>query len=259
MTNETQNNRIHFLYRATNLVNDKIYIGQSVDTTSRWRGHRRDAADPKVPFHFAIKKYGAHNFNFEIIATCKGQDNANYLETELVAQYDSYVSNGKGYNASHGGMNAPKSEEWIQKMKDWHASLTSEERAVISAKQAAATYNQIATQGHPSQDKLRTEEQKARMSAAQQALDKNTIYTEEVRQRMSEAHIGITDSEETKAKKAESAKEAWEKRIDYSRKCEAPGCEVSGKAKYKIINNIRYCNKHGLRMLRYSRLDTLDS
>jgi hypothetical protein len=74
---------------------------------------------------------------------------------------------------------------------------------------------------------------------------------------MSEAHLGIKDSEDTKQRKAESAKEAWKERIDYSRKCAAPGCEISGKAKYKIINGIRYCNKHGLRMLRYGRLDCL--
>ena len=74
---------------------------------------------------------------------------------------------------------------------------------------------------------------------------------------MSEVHIGIKDSEETKQRKSESAKEAWDKRIDYSRKCSAPGCEVSGKAKYKIINGVRYCNKHGLRMLRYGRIDCL--
>lgn len=69
--------------------------------------------------------------------------------------------------------------------------------------------------------------------------------------------MGYKDSEETKQRKSESATEAWEKRIDYSRKCEAPGCEASGKVKYKIINGIRYCNKHGLRMLRYGRIDTL--
>jgi hypothetical protein len=88
-------------------------------------------------------------------------------------------------------------------------------------------------------------------------LENPIEYTEEIRQHMSEVHIGIKDSEETKAKKSESAKEAWDKRIDYSRKCDAPGCEVSGKAKYKIINGIRYCNKHGLRLLRYNRLDCL--
>jgi hypothetical protein len=32
---------------------------------------------------------------------------------------------------------------------------------------------------------------------------------------------------------------------------------VAGKAKYKIIEGARYCNMHGLRMLRYGRLDVL--
>jgi group I intron endonuclease len=120
MHEETRNqiDRIIYLYRVTCTINQKVYIGQTVDSNSRWRGHRRDAANPKVPFHFAIRKHGAHNFEFEIIACCKGQDNANDLETLLVAQYDSYVSHGKGYNASHGGMNAPKSEEWKKKASE---------------------------------------------------------------------------------------------------------------------------------------------
>src|SRR5271163_2921813 len=123
MTNETlnQNDRIIYLYRVTCLINNKIYIGQTVDPSSRWRGHKRDAANPKVPFHHAIKKYGADNFDFEVIVSCRGQDNANELETELVKQYHSYVTNGGGYNATHGGFNAPKSEAWRQAMRDWHA------------------------------------------------------------------------------------------------------------------------------------------
>lgn len=259
MTNEIliQNERIIYLYRIICLINNKIYIGQTVDPTSRWRGHRRDSATPKVPIQFAIKKHGAHNFEFEIIATCKGQDNANEAETELVKQYNSFVSGGKGYNATHGGMNAPKSELWFKAMEKWRNSLSIEERAEISKKQSEATQKQIEIKGHPSQGTKRTPEQSKILSQARK--DHPVEYTEEIRQRMSEAHIGIKDSNETKAKKAESAKEAWDKRIDYSRKCEAPGCEVHGKAKYKIIQGVRYCNKHGLRMLRYGRLDCLSS
>lgn len=255
MHDKIQNNRIHYLYRVINKINGKVYIGQTVKPSARWWQHRNDSADPKIPFHYAIKKYGVENFEFEVIATCKGFDNANEIETLLVAQYESHISKNKGYNVTHGGMNAPKTEDFKQMMRDWHASLTSEERAEISKKQSNATQQQIAEKGHPALGTKRTDEQKANISAALKALDKEAIYTEEVRKHMSEAHIGIKDSEETKAKKAESAKEAWEKRIDYSRKCEAPGCEVSGKAKYKIINGVRYCNKHGLRMLRYNRLD----
>ncbi len=92
--------QIIYLYRITCNINNKNYIGQTVDPTSRWRGHRRDSANPTVPIQFALNKYGTHNFEFEIIATCKGQDNANELETALVIQYDSFVNNGKGYNGN---------------------------------------------------------------------------------------------------------------------------------------------------------------
>jgi group I intron endonuclease len=257
MTNETHGqNRIIYFYRITNLINKKVYIGQSVDPTSRWRAHRRDSAEPKVPIQFAIKKHGAHNFEFEVIASCKTQDDANETETELVRQYDSFVTNGKGYNATHGGMNAPKSELWKQAMRDWHASLSSEERAAISKKQSESFTKYIKENGHIALGTKRTPEQLKKMS--QIRLANPVDYTPEKRQHMSEAHIGIKDTEETKKNKSDSAKVAWSERISYDGiKCHALGCEVAGKAKYKIIDNVRYCNKHGLRILRYGRLDRI--
>jgi predicted GIY-YIG superfamily endonuclease len=105
-------NRIRHLYKITNMINQKLYIGQTLEPNKRWHEHKRSAAIPKVPIHFAIKKYGNHNFTFEVIAACRSVDDANHLETELVKQYDSYAGNGKGYNATYGGMNAPKTPEW---------------------------------------------------------------------------------------------------------------------------------------------------
>lgn len=251
--------QIWSLYRITNKINGKIYIGQAADLSKRWSDHRRAVRlnKPTQVIHHAMIKYGLDNFEFEVIASCKTQDDANFLETELVEQHDSFVANDKGYNATYGGMNAPKSEVFRQMMRDWHASLTPEERAEISRQQSEATIRQIAEKGHPATGRIVSEEEKELHRKAR--LENPIEYTEELRQKMSEAHIGLKDSEETKQRKSESATEAWEKRIDYSRKCEAPGCDVSGKAKYKIIDGIRYCNKHGLRMLRYGRLDTLDS
>lgn len=246
--------QIWSLYRITNKINGKIYIGQAADLSKRWSDHRRAVRlnKPTQAIHYAMIKYGLDNFEFEIIASCTTQDDANFTETQLVEQYQSHVSTDKGYNVTLGGMNAPKTEEFKQMMRNYHASLSSEERAEISRQQSEATFRQIAEKGHPGLGTKRTEEQKANISAALKALDKEAIYTDEVRQHMSEAHVGIKDSEETKAKKSKSAKQAWEKRIDYSRKCSAPGCEASGKIKYKIIDGIRYCNKHGLRMLRHN-------
>lgn len=229
---------MHYLYRITNQINGKVYIGQTNKPEYRWYQHRSYAAGnkPKQYIHNAMSKYGIENFTFDVIATCLTQENADETESLLIIQYDSRNKE-YGYNLMIGGSHGGHSEETKQKQRE-------------------ATLQQIAEKGHPSLGKIRSDEARANMSAAQQAIDRTNMYTEEVRQKMSESHIGITDSEETKAKKSESAKEAWEKRIDYSRKCEAPGCHINGKAKYKIIEGVRYCNKHGLRMLRYGRLDS---
>jgi group I intron endonuclease len=253
---QSQENRIIYLYRITCLVNHKIYVGQSVDPTSRWRAHRRDAADPKVPIQFAIKKHGAHNFEFEVIASCKNQDDANELETFLVAQYDSYVANGKGYNATHGGFNAPKSEQWLQAMRDWHASLSPEERFKISQKQSISYTKYIEENGHPALGTKRTDEQRANMSIAQKAVENR--FSEEALQKMSEVHMGHKDSEETKQKKSESATAAWAERISYDGiRCSVPDCQVMGKHHYIFLENVRYCRTHGQRLRRTGSLELI--
>lgn len=108
--------RIHHLYRITNTINGKVYIGRSIDTNSRWRSHRREAAQekPVMAITRAIKKYGNNAFEFEVIAGCKTWEDANETETLLVQQYNSQVPN--GYNVALGGINAPKSEEWKRKV-----------------------------------------------------------------------------------------------------------------------------------------------
>lgn len=230
---------MHYLYRITNQLNGKVYIGQTIDIKGRWSAHKSNAKNPEKTgqyIHRAMAKYGVDNFTFENIATCIMQEDADETENSLISQYDSRNKE-FGYNLKTGASYGGHSKETKQK-------------------QSEATYRQIATQGHPAAGRIVTEEEKELHRKAR--LENPIKYTPELRQKMSEAHIGIKDSEETKQKKSESAKEAWADRIDYSRKCEAPGCDVSGKAKYKIIDGVRYCNKHGLRMLRYGRLNSLE-
>lgn len=111
-------NKIWTLYRITNIINNKIYIGQTIVPTKRWYDHCRSSSNPKVPISFAIRKYGNHNFTFEVIASCRSQEDANELETLLVKQYNSFVNDGYGYNATYGGMNAPKTDEWKKKVSE---------------------------------------------------------------------------------------------------------------------------------------------
>ena len=71
---------MQFLYKITNIVNNKIYIGQTKEPHNRWYQHSRDAANPTKIIHHAINKYGVHNFTFEVIATARTKDDSNILE-----------------------------------------------------------------------------------------------------------------------------------------------------------------------------------
>lgn len=228
---------MHYLYRITNQLSGKVYIGQTNDPDYRWYQHRSYAKGNKHKqyIHRAMSKHGVENFVFDVIAGCKSQEDTDETESLLIVQYDSRNKE-KGYNLMVGGSHGGHSEETKQKQRE-------------------ATLKQIETRGHPAQGHVWTNEQRANMSIVQKQVENR--FDEEALKKMSESHIGHKDSEETKAKKSEAAKIAWEERIDYSRQCQAPGCTVSGKAKYKIIDGVRYCNMHGLRMLRYGRLETL--
>jgi len=94
---------MHYLYKITNLLNNKIYIGQTVQPTRRWYQHRRESAKPTKAIHYAINKYGAHNFIFEVIAMSKTQADTDLVEIMLIQQYQSHYFTNNGYNMSMGG------------------------------------------------------------------------------------------------------------------------------------------------------------
>lgn len=60
------------IYKITNIINKKVYIGQSIDIEKRWGEHKRNAFNPNThtynyPLYRAIRKYGLTNFEFEVI------------------------------------------------------------------------------------------------------------------------------------------------------------------------------------------------
>jgi len=111
--------KIYSLYCITNIVNNKVYIGQTIALKQRWYDHKRAAKNnPNQIIHHAMIKYGIENFMFESITSCKTQDDANEVEVLLIIQYESHISMGKGYNVSNGGNNASKTEDWKRKVSN---------------------------------------------------------------------------------------------------------------------------------------------
>lgn len=93
-----------YLYRITNLINGKVYIGQSVNPQRRWSRHKSDAKLSINKKHLtnAIKKYGVHNFICEVIAQAKTLEDIDQVEIDSIKQYRSSDKN-YGYNISLGG------------------------------------------------------------------------------------------------------------------------------------------------------------
>lgn len=81
------------IYKIENLINHKIYIGQSVHIERRWGEHCR--AKAKSLIGKAIHKYGKENFSFTILEECLvGQ--LNEKEEYYIHYFNSIVPN--GYN-----------------------------------------------------------------------------------------------------------------------------------------------------------------
>ena len=91
------------VYKATNLVNNKIYIGITTKALSvRIKGHINDSIKPKYFFQRAINKYGRENFNWEIIDQAETLEELRSKEIEYIKNYNSTDKN-IGYNITNGG------------------------------------------------------------------------------------------------------------------------------------------------------------
>lgn len=87
-----------YIYKITNKVNGKVYIGQSIRSIEqRFQRHINDAVNNILDTHFAraIRKYGKENFYIELVETCDNQTELNLREQYWIRKYDS-INN--GYN-----------------------------------------------------------------------------------------------------------------------------------------------------------------
>lgn len=109
------------IYKATNIVNGKIYIGQTVNTLKyRKDQHFRESKSgsrQNTYFHNAIIKYGENNFVFEIIDYADSIEELNNKEAYWISEYNSTDRN-IGYNLDSGGKNCKKSESTKKKISE---------------------------------------------------------------------------------------------------------------------------------------------
>lgn len=86
------------IYKITNLVSGKHYIGQSIHIETRWKEHQRASTASKRAFPILyndIQKYGVENFSFEILKRCE-KEQLIFWEEYYIRLYKSMYPH--GYN-----------------------------------------------------------------------------------------------------------------------------------------------------------------
>ena len=179
------------IYKITNKLNGKVYIGQSVDIDTRWRQHIN--AKDNYAIHNAIKKYGKENFKFEVLLECP-EDMLDVWERDVIALYDCISPN--GYNLTEGGEGHHLSEETRLKMSEAKKGihLSEETRLKMSESKKGRISNR---KGVPC-----SEETKIKIGNAR----KGKHFSEETKHKISEAHKGLKKGRHWKI---ENGKRIW--------------------------------------------------
>ncbi len=182
------------IYKATNLINGKIYIGQTVySLIDRANGHVSKSNTTKNNyFHNAIKKYGASNFKWQVVCLCPNIKSLNEQEEYYIAYYN-LMNN--GYNLKSGGLNNLFSDKSKNKIRS----------AMTGKKHSEETKNKISI---ARTGKKHTKHTKIIMSINNARANLGRKCSEEIKEKMRQSHLGKSHSEETKLK----MKKAWEKR-----------------------------------------------
>lgn len=95
------------IYKWTNKVNNKCYIGKTINEYKRKWEHLHDRRY-KSAFHDALDKYGVEQFNYEVLVSLSSNDYEkinnvlNHLERFYIKKYNS-SDRDCGYNLTDGG------------------------------------------------------------------------------------------------------------------------------------------------------------
>lgn len=192
----------YLIYKITNNINGKIYIGK----------HQTDNLDDGymgsgVAIKKAVKKYGVGNFKKEILFDVDDLELMDFLEELLVDE--EFVRRKDTYNLALGGEggHVPEiSEETRRKLSEAKKGKSS---PWMHRPKSDETKQKL-SKSH--KGKIISEEQKRKISETlkgRTSSRKGCHLSEETRQKMSEAKKGKVFSEEHKRKISESGKRRW--------------------------------------------------
>lgn len=177
------------VYKHTNKINGKVYIGQTCQNNPNRRWRNGDGYKCSPLFYNAIQKYGWDNFEHEILENNLSLEQANILEAEFIKKYKSNNSL-YGYNITPGGQNYVMADSTKEKLS-----------IIFTGRKHSEETKKKMSKSHIG--KKHTEEEKRKISEAQKGEKGNNYgkkMSKETKRKISEASKGKEKSLETREK-----------------------------------------------------------
>lgn len=179
------------IYKTTNLVNGKIYIGQDKNNNHTYLG------SGKI-LHLAFQKHGIENFNKEIIEECESIEELNEREKYWISFYNS-TNRSIGYNIALGGNGGdtlskhPNKKEIGNRIGESNKRLWEDE--VYKTKMSEIRKNQVTEE---------TREKLSKLSKGENNPNYGKHHSEEIKNKIRTKAIGRIVTEETRKKISEA-------------------------------------------------------
>lgn len=197
--------RMGIIYCATNKVNGKMYIGQTIKGLKKRRKEHIAKAhkDGSCAFHRAIQKYGEDSFSWKILEQNIPIEQLNDLEMVYIDLVESYLT---GYNMTHGGETSfgyVCSEETKKKI----SIANSGENNYWFGRKHSPEFCKRISEVHTG--KIVSEETRKKLSDANKGENSawwGKEHTEETKEKIRQSRLGKKASEETKRRIGKASK-----------------------------------------------------
>lgn len=180
----------HTVYKTTNLINGKIYIGVHKQTCEKdwYLGSGKT-------LHKAIKKYGRGCFTKETLFEFASSEEAYAKEAELVDK--NFVERSDTYNIVLGGGGAngtKRTDEHKQAIRNSKLGIPRSEETKLKVSKTRKARNIPA----PNKGIPMSEEQRLKMSLARKGIKTNIPMPDSTRKALAKANIGRKNTDKSK-------------------------------------------------------------
>lgn len=184
------------IYKITNLINQKVYIGQSWNIKHRWVEHKSNAKTGKNNGHLynALLKYGVENFSFEVLKEFTTeypevllQKHLDRIESMFIKYFDS-TNRKKGYNKKSGGSHGKHCEETIKKLSGENHYLYGKHPSKETVDKRSGENNYLYGKHLPEETKIKMSEGKTKPI---KCIELNKIFPS---QKQAEVELKIANS-----------------------------------------------------------------